>query len=188
MRRHGDRVRSTRFAVAFVLAFAVACSSGSQSSPPSSTSTSTTRAPTTTSSVPAGKIVVQVFFLDQDAFNVGRPPYVVPVDRVVDASSPEAGALDALFAGPTAEEGAGGLLFVPSGATGYADLRIQDGTARVRLVGGCSSGGSTFTVAEEIVATLRQFSAVQAVKILDPDGSTEVPDEPGDSIPVCLEP
>ena len=133
-------------------------------------------------------MTVQVFFLDQDAFNVGRPPYTQPVDRTVNRATPADGALHALFAGPTAAEATGGLLFVASGATGFADLRIVDGTAHVRLVGGCSSGGSTFTVAEEIAMTLRQFNSVDAVKIYDPSGATEQPNEPGDSIPTCLEP
>jgi hypothetical protein len=143
---------------------------------------------TTASSLPAGRVVVQVFFLDQDAFNVGRPPYVRPVDRVVDARSAPQGALDALFAGPTRKESAGGLRFVASAAEGFTGLRIADGTATVQLVGGCSSGGSTFTVADEITATLRQFTTVETVKILDPQGETTAPDEPGDSIPICLNP
>jgi spore germination protein GerM len=146
-----------------------------------------TSAPTTFS--PAdGTIAVQVFFLDEDAFNIGRPPYVTPVERQVDADQPAAGALDALFAGPTAEESAGGLRFVASEATGYTGLRIEDGTAHVQLTGGCSSGGSTFTIAGEIVPTLTQFSEVEAVKVYDPEGNTGAPDEPGDSIPFCLEP
>lgn len=135
-----------------------------------------------------GNTTVQIFFLDEDAFNIGRPPYVTPVERQVDVATRESGALDALFAGPTPDERAGGLRFVASEATGYADLRIDDGTAHVRLAGGCASGGSTFTVADEILPTLTQFTDVHAVKIYDPEGDTAAPDEPGDSIPSCLEP
>lgn len=189
-------MRLSKIAVALTLGLVVACSGNDTAEPPTSstasasTSSSLTTSSSTTSStsVPAGQIVVQVFFLDQDAFNVGRPPFVRPVDRLVAAGAPEAGALDALFAGPTADEGAGGLRFVPSGASGYTGFRLVEGTAFVQLVGGCSSGGSTFTIADEITATLRQFTGVQDVKILDPDGGTEVPNEPGDSIPFCLEP
>lgn len=150
----------------------------------SDTSGATTTAPTAAEDT----ITVQVFFLDEDAFNIGRPPYVTPVEREVDAAAPAAGALDALFAGPTADERAGGLRFVASEADGYADLRITEGTAHVRLTGGCSSGGSTFTIADQIRPILTQFTEVDAVKIYDPDGGTEAPDEPGDSIPFCLEP
>jgi hypothetical protein len=56
------------------------------------------------------------------------------------------------------------------------------------MTGGCGSGGSTFTVAQEIIPTLTQFPTVQYVKILDPDGNTEEPDGPSNSIPECLEP
>jgi hypothetical protein len=137
---------------------------------------------------PTGPVTVQVYFLNEANFNVGTEPYVTPVEREVDAADAAQGALHALFAGPTAAEQDEGLRFVASEATGFADLEIADGIARVRLTGGCSSGGSTFTVANEIVPTLKQFSEVGFVKILDPDGNTESPEGPGDSIPFCLEP
>lgn len=192
----GTRVRC-RGLVAFAACAAFVVLGSCTSSDDGSTATSapstaaTVTAPTTgatTSTSPSGETTVDVFFLDQDAFNIGRPPFVLPVERSVPSSAPEQGALEQLFAGPTAQDAAGGLIFVASGATGFADLRIDEGTAHVRLVGGCSSGGSTFTVADEIVATLRQFVGIDAVKIYDPDGGTEEPDQPGDSIPFCLEP
>jgi hypothetical protein len=138
--------------------------------------------------VPTGPVTVQVYFLNEPNFNVGTEPYVTPVEREVDAADAERGALDALFVGPTAAEQDEGLRFVASEATGFADLEIADDIARVRLTGGCSSGGSTFTVANEIVPTLKQFSEVGFVKILDPDGNTEEPEGQSDSIPECLEP
>jgi hypothetical protein len=159
---------------------------GTTASTPFDTALPTTAAATT--SVPANPTTVQVFFVDQEAFNVGTPPYVTPVERAVDVADPPRGALEALFAGPTQQEAADGLRLVASNASGVAALRIEGGTAHVTLAGGCSSGGSTLTVAESIVATLRQFPAVQSVKIYDPEGRTQSPDEPGDSIPECLEP
>ena len=163
-------------------ALLLGCTGRDSTSPTSTSSTSST------TSIGTGGLRVQVFFLDQDAFNIGRAPYAVPVERTVSRRTPERGALDALFEGPTAHERGDGLRFVDSGASGIADLRVTDGTARVRLKGGCSSGGSTFTIADEVAATLRQFEDVVAVKIYDPDGTTERPDAPGDSIPICLEP
>jgi Fe-S cluster biogenesis protein NfuA len=77
---------------------------------------------------------------------------------------------------------------VTSGASGFTALSIEAGVARVRLVGGCASGGSTLTIADEISRTLKQFPTVTAVKIFDPQGNTEQPTGPGDSIPLCLEP
>ena len=72
-----------------------------------------------------------------------------------------------LFAGPTQAELARGLKFVSSGATGFKILGIRDGVARVQLLGKVSSGGSTFTIASEIMPTLKQFGSVRWVKIYD---------------------
>jgi len=99
------------------------------------------------------------------------------------------GALQRLFAGPTQAERAQGLRFVSSKATGFTNLRINGaGVARVQLTGGCSSGGSTFTIANEIMRTLKQFLSVHWVKIYDPSGHTERPTGHTDSIPSSLEP
>jgi hypothetical protein len=56
------------------------------------------------------------------------------------------------------------------------------------MLGGCSSGGSTVSLAGEAVPALKQFPNVSWVKILDPDGNTETPLGRSDSIPECLEP
>ena len=85
-------------------------------------------------------------------------------------------------------ERAAGLRLVRSRAWGFDDLQIASGIARVRLTRGCGSGGSTITVAGEIVPTLRQFPTVDWVKIYAPGGSTEQPRGQVDSIPACLEP
>lgn len=81
-----------------------------------------------------------------------------------------------------------GWIAVYSGATGYSKLDITDGIARVYLTGQCNSNGSTFTIAQPLVATLKQFSYIQYVKIYDQNGNTEQPDGPANSIPACLEP
>lgn len=75
-----------------------------------------------------------------------------------------------------------------SGATGFSKVDVTDGIARVYLTGHCNSNGSTFTISQPIVATLKQFSYIQYVKIYDQNGNTEVPDGPANSIPACLEP
>jgi hypothetical protein len=125
--------------------------------------------------------VVKVYFADVDA-NASAVTRRVPVPAV------GRGALTALFAGPTGGEYARGLRLVTSGATGFTGLSIRDGIARVRLTRGCNSHGSTFTVANEIVPTLKQFPTVRHVKIFDPQGRTEQPTGRADSIPECLEP
>ncbi len=98
------------------------------------------------------------------------------------------GAMTALYAGPTDYDRPSGLSFVSSDSSGFTALRLRNGIARVRLTGGCDSGGATFTVANEIVPTLKQFASVDAVKIYDPAGTTEKPHGHTDSIPECLEP
>ena len=113
---------------------------------------------------------------------------VVPRSRPVPVDAPAAGALHALFAGPTPQERAAGLRLVRSGAWGFDGLSVVDGIARLRLTRHCNSGGSTTTVASEIFPTLRQFPSVDWVKILAPNGTTEQPTGDVDSIPACLEP
>ena len=130
----------------------------------------------------------KVWFLDQDNFVAGTEPFFIPVDRPVRVRHKAAGLLDRVFAGPTAAESATGLRLLRSKARGWADLSIADDVARVRLTRSCSSGGSTVTVAGEIMPTLRQLAAVDFVKILAPDGSTGTPGGRSDSIPACLEP
>lgn len=108
--------------------------------------------------------------------------------RYVPTASPGSGALHRMFAGPTAAEVAAGAGNTLSKATGFKSLSISGGIARMRLVGGCASGGSTFTVANQINATLSQFPSVQWVKVLSPSGQTGSPNGKTDSIPTCLEP
>jgi hypothetical protein len=129
-----------------------------------------------------------VHVLDERVYADGTAPYTRAATRTVPAAAPAGGALTALFAGPTPEESAAGLRFVGSGATGFRDLAISAGVARVHLVGGCAAGGSTFTVADLIAPTLKAFPTVTWVKIYGPDGSTERPTGDSDSIPECLEP
>lgn len=129
-----------------------------------------------------------VRFLDAGNVAQGRQPYTRVVPRTVPATTPAGAVLSHLFAGPTAAEVAAGLAVVRSQATGFRELSITDGIARLRLTGGCSSGGSTITVADLIQPTLKQFASVQYVKIYGPDGTTEQPTGRRDSIPLCLEP
>ena len=67
-------------------------------------------------------------------------------------------------------------------------LGVSAGVARVQIVGGCSMGWSTVTIADEVMPSLRQLSTVDFVKIYDPAGRTEHPAGQVDSIPACLEP
>lgn len=128
-------------------------------------------------------VPVQVFFIDNAAMQQPRP-----VSRPVIPPATARGALQRLFAGPTASELADGLVFVDSEAGGFASVSITDGVARVQLTDNCDSHGSTITVANQIMPTLKQFPSVQWVKIFEPAGTTQQPTGNSDSIPTCLEP
>ncbi len=129
-----------------------------------------------------------IFFTDSHNFEIGQSPYVRAVLRPVIPPNVGARSLDWLFAGPTPSELAGGLTFVSSDATGFSSLTISNHVARVRLLGGADSHGSTLTIANEIFPLLKQFPTVSWVKIYDPTGHTETPTGQSDSIPVGLEP
>ena len=130
----------------------------------------------------------KIYFLDEPRFVANTPPFFTPVLRPVLPGTPATGVMDRIFAGPVAREEARGLRLLLSQATSFTRLGVRAGVARVQLVGGCSSGGSTVTIADEVMPSLRQLSTVDFVKIYDPAGRTEHPAGQVDSIPPCLEP
>lgn len=133
-------------------------------------------------------VTTRVWLFNEKRYLAATEPYYTPVWRPVLAAAPATGVMDRIFAGPTTSEYAAGLRTLRSGATGFTKLRISSGVARVQQTGGCSSGGSTVTIAGQIMPSLRQFSTVDYVKIYDPSGQTERPSGRSDSIPECLEP
>ena len=135
------------------------------------------------------KIVLTVYFTNMPRYDIGTEPYETAVMRTIQvpASMPEA-VLTQLFLGPSAAEKAQGLAVVLSGTTGFSQLTISDGIARIHLQGVCNSKGATYTIANLIVVNLKQFPEIQWVKIYDQNGETESPDGQRDSIPICLEP
>ena len=130
-----------------------------------------------------------VYFTDVARYQVGTEPYETAVTRTIPSptSLPEA-VLTQLFLGPTEAEKAQGLDVVLSGTTGFSDLTIENGVARVYLTGACSSQGATYTIANLIYANLSQFPEIQWIKIYDQNNETETPDGQSGSIPFCLEP
>ncbi|MGB8020634.1 MAG: hypothetical protein WCF04_05355 [Candidatus Nanopelagicales bacterium] len=130
----------------------------------------------------------KVYFQDLANFQVGKEPYVRAVLRPVPDAYPAKGLLDRIFAGPTNKEWSQGLRLVTSQATGHKKVSVRSKVARLSLAGGCDSGGSTFTIANEIMPTLRRLKNVSWVKIYDTKGRTETPRGRSDSIPECLEP
>ncbi len=137
---------------------------------------------------PFRTVPVKTFLLEARKFASGREPYTVAVRRPVIPPATARGALQRLFAGPTRAEYARGLRLVGSGATGFSSLTVRDGVARVRLTGKITSGGSTYTIADQIIPTLKQFPGIRWVKIYDHLGRTQHPTGRSDSIPQSLEP
>jgi hypothetical protein len=137
---------------------------------------------------PYKTVNVRDYFLNAPRFAVGHQPYTTAVSRPVIGPATAFGAMQRLFAGPTQADLTHGLKFVSSGATGFKIMSISDGVARIQLTGNISSRGSTFTIANEIMPTLKQFSSVHWVKIYDASGHTERPAGHMDSIPASLEP
>lgn len=130
----------------------------------------------------------KVWLFSRTRYLANVEPFVVARSRPVRPGSPASDAVQRLLSGPLPRERDHGLRLLRSGATGVASLVIADGIARVRLAGGCDSGGSTVTVADELMPTLRQFPTVDWVKVYDPRGQTADPTGPSDSIPDCLNP
>jgi hypothetical protein len=132
---------------------------------------------------------ITVFFTDQAKFAVGTEPYEVAVSRPLPAGGdPVRAVLDAFFAGPTAEESAQGLVLVSSGFTGVGELIVENGIARIHLVGKCANNGAAYSVAAVIHKNLEQFPQISAIKIYDENGDNLDPDSPMSSVPYCLEP
>ena len=137
---------------------------------------------------PYRTVRVRDYLFKVSAFASGHGPFTRRVSRPVIPPAVARRALQRLFAGPTQAEKARGLSFLASKATGFRLRSIHNKVARVQLRGGCSSGGSTATVALEIMPTLKQFATVRWVKIYDPAGHTTSPKGHIDSIPECLNP
>jgi hypothetical protein len=130
-----------------------------------------------------------VWFFDEAAFVANDPPFFVPRMRPVTGLSVGHALMDRLYAGVTESERARALRFLASGSTFYSHLTVdRDAVGRVRIRGGCSSGGATVSIAGEIIPTLRQHPKMSWVKVLDPLGRTGRPTGQVDSVPECLEP
>ena len=132
--------------------------------------------------------MLHVWFFNRRRFAENREPFFVRTVRWVAPGTPATSLMDRLFAGPDPFERAREPRLRRSGASGYDDLTISNGTADLRLTGGCRSGGSTVTIAGEILRTLKQLPTVGRVVLRDPAGHTLDPAGPGDSTPACLEP
>jgi len=155
----------------------------------SSISTSSTSTGTSRSTEERETVEIQVYFADQARFAANTEPFETAVARTVpDDGDLAQVALDAYFAGPTAEEKAKGLEALTSGCTGFSKVSVADSIARVYLSGPCNAQGSTFTIAGPVIATLKALPGIDWVKLYDASGETGSPDDRSDSIPDSLNP
>ena len=130
----------------------------------------------------AGKRLVWVYLYPSDELGLeGRPISqraarenalaLVPVQREVSVVSPARGALEALIAGPTADEKTRGLLAPYTEGLSITNLKIMNGTARIGLASSCgdcprwSDDLAVWRFTEAINRTLKQFSNVRRVVI-----------------------
>ncbi|MCA2229227.1 AMIN-like domain-containing (lipo)protein [Nonomuraea aurantiaca] len=120
---------------------------------------------------PYRNVPVHEYFLNTANYNTGRRPYTTAVQRPVIPPATAFGALQRLFAGPTQAERAQGLRFIRSKATGFSKLTVKNGVARVYLTGRVTSGGSTFTITNQIRPTLKQFPLIKWGQDLRLDGA-----------------
>src|SRR5581483_4067083 len=97
-------------------------------------------------------------------------------------------ALTEYFKGPGYTEKLYGYVGIYNGFIGVDRFDVTDGVAHVYLKGSCVPNGKVFTIADLITLNLKQFSAIQAVKIYDQFGQTLNPSAPGDSEPFWLSP
>ncbi|PKN95768.1 MAG: hypothetical protein CVU45_00060 [Chloroflexi bacterium HGW-Chloroflexi-7] len=138
---------------------------------------------------PSATQTITIYFTDQAKFNVGTEPYEVAVSRPLPLGiDPVRAVLDAFFAGPTADETAQGLVLVSSGFTGVGELSIENGIARLHMLGKCANNGAAYSVANLIHINLEQFEQITAIKIYDENGDNLDPNSTMSSMPYCLEP
>lgn len=132
--------------------------------------------------------LINVYFVDGRRLAAGTSPYEVAGVRWAPSNSQPAAALTEYFKGPGATERGWGWIGVYSGFTGYTKLEIADGIARLYLKGTCRRETSGYTIVTPLMMNLKQFSAIQFVKIYDQEGNTQFPEGANDSIPPCLQP
>ena len=138
---------------------------------------------------PTSTQTITIFFTDQAKFAVGTEPYEIAVTRPLPAGvDPVRAVLDAIFAGPTPEEAAQGLVLVSSGFSGVREYTLENGIAHIHLEGDCNNNGAAYSIASVIARNLEQFAQITAYKIYDENEDNLDPDSAFSSLPYCLEP
>jgi type VI secretion system secreted protein VgrG len=130
---------------------------------------------------------VTVYFVDSQRLAAGLIPPEVGVARyTASANDPLPFLLQEYFKGPRDAETRSGLIAIYNGFTGYSRLSIEDGVLRIYLKGACEFSPQGYSIAQALIANLKQFPQAQFVKIYDENGQTRSPSGRSDSAPACL--
>ncbi len=142
--------------------------------------------PTPTATLPPIKL--EIFFTSTSQIGTQMPPFNLAVTREVPGSAnPITASLAEYFMGPTVAEQSQGLTVIRNGFAGYRRWDIADGVLSVYLAGTCESNGTPYSIAQPLIATLKQFAGVQYVKLYDGYDHTRDPLHRDDSWPACLD-
>lgn len=147
------------------------CASGADGTTPTVApeTTTTTAAPTTATTTTEPTVGMAVYFLLEELDDQSPGPFLVPVYREADAGTDSAiTVVEALLAGPSAEETAGTPAIstaIPEG-TGVLGVDISDGLATVDLSGEYDDGGGSFGMfarLAQMIYTLTRLPEVDEV-------------------------
>ena len=132
------------------------------------TTTSPTTAPLVTTVVDVDAAAAVYFFIDSTGPGAESGPYLIPIARSIDVPDPIAGALEALLAGPTADEAIAIPAFssaIPAGTT-YHGYALEDGIVTVDFSAEFGSGGGSLSMTGrlgQVVFTLDRLEGVDGV-------------------------
>ena len=164
----GGTVAATTTTAEATTTAAVTSTTGTAPTTTAVTTTTTAATPTTVRSATMG---VKVYFMLEGGGSETRPgPFLVSVYREIPQTEQVAGAaMDALIAGPTADEQASvpALSSAIPADTMLLGIAIADGLATVDLSREFEAGGGTFSMAArlaQVVFTLTQFPTVSEVE------------------------
>ena len=159
------------------------------SSTPSKTPSRTpSRTPTPSITPTLLPVSINVYFTNTRRSGTQNPPFDQAVSREIPGSANAiSSALDAYFVGPTIEEQASGLVVVRNGFVSYRRMEFTNGVLSVYLAGNCQPTGTGYSLAQPLIATLKQFPGVLHVKLYDAYDHTADASSTSDSRPDCLD-
>lgn len=132
-------------------------------------------------------VAMDIYFTNSRAGSATAAP-IEPVRRqIAGTHDVMAAALDQYFAGPTVEEQNRGLQLTRNGFAGYRKVEVANGMVAVYLAGNCVPSGTGYSLAQPLIATLKQFPGVLYVKLYDAYDHTGNALSAADSWPTCLD-